>query len=280
MIDNNNINSIKKELIVFGLRRTGNHAIINWILPQIKGDYVYYNDVWPDGPYKGNPKMRQGQNVKVDASLISFEDYNLHIFRKLFEKHKHPKVVKSIKILIVRDPFNWYASRLKSKMVSPAHYSGLNLRQLYVQYMKEFSGETALLGENLVLISYNRWKEDLEYRKSVARQLGLDFSDDGLNTVSGEGGGSSFDGMNLRGQNLQTDLRYKQYLNKTQYLSFFTNSKILEFCKKEFIFPEELKFLDKKVKYKNTDVLDNIVLGIVPKCTHILRQMYLTFNKR
>lgn len=273
------IKEIGHEYIVYGLRRSGNHAIINWILPQVKGDFSYYNDVWPNAPYKGKPKQRRGNGSKVDTSIISFEDYNLQIFKSLLRNRSQPKVQKRTTILIIRDPFNWYASRLKSDMSQPAHYSGLNLRQLYLQYIREYNRESIFLEGHVVLISYNQWKSDLSYRKSISKGLGLEFTDDGLNKVTGEGGGSSFDGMIVSGQQLRTDKRYLYYLNDDTFLSLFTNKELLFFCESEFLIPEELLFLKDKVKRKNTDLLDSIVLNTVPKWTHFLRQTYLTFKK-
>lgn len=271
---------IKKEIIVFGLRRAGNHAIINWILPQINGDFAYYNDVWPDEPYKGEPKQKRGDGSKIDMSLISFEDYNLQIFKSLLANKIYPKVHKRIVILIIRDPFNWYSSRLKSNMSQPAHYSGLNIRQLYLQYCREYQGKSNYLGEKKVLISYNRWKEDKDYRKSISNQLGLNFTDEALNKVTGEGGGSSFDGMRIKGQQLQTNKRYINYLNNTKFLSLFVNSEIFEFAEDEFEIPEELVFTKDKVNKGKTNKWDQIVLSIVPKLTRFLRQVFVKFRKK
>lgn len=269
------INNIDREFMVFGLRRTGNHAIINWILPQIQGDFLYYNDVWPNDPYKGNPKQFRGDGSSAKVSLISFEDYNLRIFKRIIKGRKHPIVKKRVPILILRDPFNWYASRLKSNMSNPAHYLGLNLRQLYLQYLREYQGDTNLLGDGLVTISFNRWKSDLAYRQVISERLGLEFTDDGLNKVTGEGGGSSFDGMKIKGQELNTETRYRHYLKNAKFLALFSNLEIINFSKREFFVPSELQNELSRNSKLSIKFLDNIVVRFVPRITTFLRSLYL-----
>lgn len=267
---------IKQEILIYGLRRTGNHAITNWILGQLNGKVIYLNDVWPNDPYKGLESKDTFDNGVLDFSVVSFEDYNLQILKKIRPKNSI-RIDNSMKILILRDPFNLYASRLKSGMKTPAHFCGLNLRQLYLQYSREFAFKTKILGKDKIIISYNQWKISKSYRKSISKKLGLEFNDRGLNLVTGQGGGSSFDGMSKKGQNLKTELRYKLFLSNPSFINWFKNSDILDFSRRHFFLPSEInQFKSQKFHIKYYDLF---FLKFSSFFVFYLRELFLLYKR-
>ncbi|NEP74518.1 MAG: hypothetical protein F6K25_22760 [Okeania sp. SIO2G4] len=61
-------------------------------------------------------------------------------------------------------------------------------------------GETQYLKNNKVVIDYNKWFADVNYRQQLSSQLNFEFSDAGINEVKGYGGGRSFDKLSFQGK--------------------------------------------------------------------------------
>ncbi len=246
----------EKEIRIAGLRRTGNHAVTTWIKEQIE-DYWYINNI----NAKENPFRYKYQNLsryfpqhkwtiehyKKEAKILtpkkyllySYEDYPLsEIFHQDFEK-KHDlylgKSKKRYDLLILRDPFNLFASRFKKDMMN-VHDPNGDFVEYWLDYAKEFLGETNYLKHNKICINYNIWNKDRDYREEIALKLGLEFTDKGFNTVSKAAGGSSFDGQNLNGKAnlMDVDNRWKHFINNPLYIKIFENQAILEYSEKIF----------------------------------------------
>ncbi|MEO1403800.1 MAG: hypothetical protein AAFV72_21485 [Cyanobacteria bacterium J06635_1] len=249
----------QKELRVVGLRRTGNHAIITWLEQQHTGVVRHLNNVKAgENPYryKGENlsdhhpgehakmveayrRQAQGNLVKRDCLIHSYEDWGLdQVGSRRFEHYHDLYVGRSqqrFDVLILRDPFNLLASRLKKGYVA-VKPRRRDVVDLWLQYAKEFVGETDHLAHNRVCINYNRWFCDRTYRQTLAEQLNMTFSDAGLNTVRSLGGGSSFDAQNMNGQATHMDVthRWKHFANDPHYRQTLTNEEIWAYSEKIF----------------------------------------------
>ncbi|MEO1093303.1 MAG: hypothetical protein AAFX01_00195 [Cyanobacteria bacterium J06638_28] len=207
---------------IVGLRRTGNHAITMWIKAQTPGASKHLNNLEPlVNPYRYKYEVlrdfypqhqwaikqlepfAKGNFVPLERLLYSYEDHDLkRIVHPSFER-KHDLYLgytgKRIDVLIMRDPFNLFASRLKSKMFSVKNASR-TVADLWLEYAREYLGETSYLPQERVCINYNTWSQEKDYRQEIAQKLGLEFTDEGRDQVSGCGGGSSFDSTAFQGQ--------------------------------------------------------------------------------
>ncbi|NES07768.1 MAG: hypothetical protein F6K22_36255, partial [Okeania sp. SIO2F4] len=126
----------QKEIRVAGMKRTGNHAIINWVKSQHTGEVGFINNVVAnENPYRykyenlqdnfpehkwaieHNRKQAQGNFIKRDCLTYSYEDFPLEQIAIDKFEHKHDlylgKSAIRYDLLIIRDPFNLLASRLK-----------------------------------------------------------------------------------------------------------------------------------------------------------------------
>jgi hypothetical protein len=114
---------------------------------------------------------------------------------------------------------------------------------LWIDYAEEFIGTTNKLKNNKVVINYNLWRKDQSYRKAIANELHLNFSDKGLDKVSAIGGGSSFDGMNYSDDAGSMKLfdRWQNYTSVEGYLDLFKDKKIIDLSKKIFELPGNLE---------------------------------------
>ena len=283
------------EIRFFGLRRSGNHAIINWLGAQ-SPHQIYYLDCCPnDGgdPFRtGKPtehrdepelknifchlaKLKFASSSVIDKErrkqkkilLYSYEDFDFKKFKKYELPINREQIVgkskKQIDILLLRDIYNWLASKLfikphrdkqdmtyqrfekNRKYKSPwfKYYSGweedakdiyglnyVNLDRfmsIYKGYAKEILN--SLLLQNMVFINFNRWFIDKEYRKEIIESIGFSFTDKGKDIISRKGGGSSFDGYDYDGCATKMDMleRWKYFKDNNLYWY------ILEYFKEE-----------------------------------------------
>jgi hypothetical protein len=162
-------------------------------------------------------------NLKKDALLLSYEDWQLD----------HPKMSKimrpvergtrrgvpSYRLLLLRDPFNLFASLLKSQRMNEQN------RQYYVrtwkQYAREYLGFTSFLGEHLVRVPYDQWRDSGEFRMELSRRIGIREDGEAYNEVPATGGGSSFDGVTKNAQAMNTGQRWQEFSNDDTYRDLF-----------------------------------------------------------
>lgn len=210
------------ELRVCGLMRSGNHAIIDWIINQHAGQTVcFLNNVkhGDNDPYTHyRQKVLHGidEDIAVEALrslpkqllICSYEDREeLEVGQFDFlNSAVHPGSDANRRrylgqsrhffdVLIVRDPFNCVASRIKLLQTRGA-MGGVKSLALIVHNWKVTAKAGIALekypeAHNLV-INFNRWLIDIEYRKQLSKRFLGTFSDASLSTISSFGGGSSF----------------------------------------------------------------------------------------
>lgn len=211
---------MSRSILVHGMKRSGNHAIIQWMLAQ--GEFTFHNNIVPiaailrgDRPL---PEPRdfaawRAERVSPGQSICaSLEDHRPD-FRPFCDL---PADVTQI--LILRDPENFLASRIRKagKAIHPAYPRGpgpmlTRVTEGWKAHAREFLGLTNHL-HNKVPVYFNAWFSDEAYRARLSARLGLDFSDAGYAQVSGVGGGSSFDRTTFDGENR----RMKVLERKTQ----------------------------------------------------------------
>jgi hypothetical protein len=209
----------RNEWRVIGMSRSGNHAIIHWILAHAEGRTCFLNCAEPkNNPFcwarplgTGQPcyrvnypefdleRERAGTFSTKDYLVYSYEDCFLGMFRDGPWEDEHdawlgPSASRR-DILILRDPFNLFASRLKTGIGTIPPHTAI---RIWKQHARQFLGLRRLLRNSAILISYNQWVSRRSYRRRLAKQLGLRFTDSGIDEVSGTAGGSSFDGMEFR----------------------------------------------------------------------------------
>lgn len=233
----------QSEYRVIGMSRSGNHAIINWILSQVRGRSCFINCAEPrSNPFSTARPLDCGRSIIAnfphfnlseelvgnfsakDLLVYSHEDCFLGtVATGLFEDN-HDAFVgpsKSRKdVLILRDPFNLFASRLRGQFGS---VSAMTAVRIWKQHAREFLGTRRYLKQPRVLINYNRWATERNYRQRIAGELELHFSDDSLQNVPAVGNGSSFDGRHYDGRatHMRTLERWKHFMDSEAYAAMF-----------------------------------------------------------
>lgn len=250
---NKNEQAQEREIRFTGLSRSGNHAIINWVINQLNGSYCFLNCTEPKhNPFDtARPLDETGKvfetnlpNFDLEAEqagkfshkkflLYSHEDCFLGpLHHKAFKENHDRWIGKSGKfndVLILRDPFNLFASRIKSGFIDGYEnpdavrpISNLTLKRIYKQHARAFLKEKNTL-KNMVAINYNRWAASSIYRHQIAEELGIPFTDNGIEEVAKVAGGSSFDGIELSGKasSMKLNSRWENYAEKEHFWDLF-----------------------------------------------------------
>lgn len=233
----------RHSLRVIGMSRSGNHAIIRWILQQAPGRTCFLNCAegktnpflsarpLANGlPYETNDphfdweRECRGEWSHKDLLVYSYEDSFLgYVCHPVFEANYDRwlgRTCQRMDLLIVRDPFNLFASRWRAglSVISPA-----TMVRIWKQHAREALGQRRYRHRPNLWIYYNRWVTDRAYRQQIAARLGLPFSDAGIDRVPDTAGGSSFDGMRYDGAARQMKVleRWKVYQHDPGYLRLF-----------------------------------------------------------
>jgi hypothetical protein len=202
------------------MSRSGNHAVINWILAQAQGRTCFLNCAEPGtNPFESARPLspdrpghlanydfdlaaeRGGRLSRKDLLLHSYEDNFLGPFRKPENEALLAAAVgtsrRRIDLLILRDPRNLFASRLASG------YGWLDdhlVTRVWCQHAREYLGLRRNLRQERLMLSYNDWATSAAYRRRVAAALGMSFDDRAAHVVPPVAGGSSFDGTAYDGR--------------------------------------------------------------------------------
>ncbi len=241
------------EIWLWHLKRGGGHAIVNWIAQNAGRPLFHLNNCFSK-PFKvrlrkkkifriisrslgGNaPKRlfglelpetidwREVAEMHKEILLCSLENVPLGKASREILYHGGAEPIlgpsrERLNILVLRDAFNTFASVRKSK-----RRMRRRLKTFYPEhwkrYAREFLGETSLLPEDTIMISYNRWFSSPEYRQELASKLKMPNSEIGLDVLSSDGGGSSFSGQELKNRARKLDVtgRWRNFLHDQAYL--------------------------------------------------------------
>lgn len=198
--------------LLHGMKRSGNHGLVRWLLPQIDGSFI--NNAIPVGPILRGVKMlpdpmpfdawvKGKTDLRGSGSaglLIGLEDLELEA-TPLADDRREVR-----KLLILRRPEQMFSSRLRHasrvEMVAFPRQNNDVMRRaasVWKQHARCFLGmENSYPGR--IAISFEAWVTDREYRRTLCDAIGVDFDDRAFGGVGHEGGGSSFDGMSFDGK--------------------------------------------------------------------------------
>lgn len=249
------------EYRIFGMRRSGNHFIISSIMSCFNKNEVYFFNDLPDpiNIYKSLNRAYHDGNVDKFPQLAdrlvtkdmynydniinsnkkcliqSYEDNDLNIVIRLNEQNIG-KTINKFNILILRDCYNWLASRLqhvKKHKVGTTKVTP-NIINIWKQYAKEYLGITNYLGNNKILINYNQFVIDKEYQKDIIEKLSLDYKLLNTDVVSAFGKGSSFVGMKCDDNKQNYNERWKVYMNDPTFKKLIDDPELIELSDKIF----------------------------------------------
>lgn len=203
--------------VLHGMKRSGNHALVNWLLPQLRCAFI--NNAIPIGPIlRGGmfpervpfeawrSRFAPGSG-EMDTFLVSLEDHALEVLPFLTDG------IELRRLLIVRRPDQLFSSRIRKafRVAMPAYPSRNDAvmqraAATWKQHARCFLGEETQAYPGRTAVSFDAWVASPDYRAAISGSLGVRFDDSGFGRVSDEGGGSSFDGGTFDGHGHEMDL--------------------------------------------------------------------------
>lgn len=232
-------------LLLSGMRRSGNHLAINWILNQTEGATVFYNNVRPGAhPYTARQKEAVlNRPIRRSRLVFSYEDQSLDdmlagpLPALLSTLRERPNVRVSLGV-ILRDPYNLFASRYRKW---PERFRTIEdiaaQRNLYLQHAALAFGTRTILEDIPVIpILYNRLLSEAAYRSRLATDLNIADGIRGLDDVPTYGHGSSFDGTQTSGKALRNSVleRWKESLNEPAFAQAIDDPEIRRLAQATF----------------------------------------------
>jgi hypothetical protein len=255
------------KILSSAIRRGGNHAMANWLLPHINDSTIYVhngkisNYISHDGkpnvmsslfvpfnsvmipvymkPFKGKQSDSDGFVAPLLPGSVKFlNDIQHHVLFGI--ENITPEVIYSdmsdaqhpgeIFVQTLRSPWNNLASLMKYKgMLLPFD----KFAETWKKFAREHVGETNYLSQvfdKTLFVSFDLWFSSKEYRIQISKELEMNHTDFGLNYVSGQGGGSSFDNMqkNENAQDMKVKERWLHYANNEQFREILNDSELIE----------------------------------------------------
>jgi hypothetical protein len=225
-------------LVVLGMRRSGNHVAINWILEQVDGPAVFYNNIDSQkAPYTAGRTEFRTRKGKSPRLILSYEDVSvdqllsdpLISFLETRQKEDGARVRFA---LILRDPYNLFASRLRKW---PERFSTDTKIASQIALYNELAGLAANPAPiwndaPLIPILFNSLISDDDYRRHIASSFGVKEGDVGLDKVPVYGHGSSFDGTTLTGESVRDHVfeRWRAVENEPRFQTILRSPEVQE----------------------------------------------------
>ncbi|WP_147107945.1 hypothetical protein [Tateyamaria sp. syn59] len=215
-------------LRIYGMRRSGNHALINWIMRNAPGgNGLFMNNCRHGGDpivtcsslslFEGGSEVGQGGKWKrIDRAgakpftAVSYED------RVPPATPKALFAAAETLVIIYRSFLHWAASLLR-KIQGNDGFGPLDRNRIMGRAVSTYSDMlTRVKDDDVVPLCYDSWTADEHYREEALTRLNLPGKDLSLGTVQRFGGGSSFQDATAAAD-LKIDQRSAQMADDHEY---------------------------------------------------------------
>ena len=190
-----------QHVFFYGMRRSGNHAVLDWLLHNFSGDNTRFK-IKHRLMASGNScylnavnEYIQRRDSWIDYSFAKFTYKNIIVtFEDTFLDYNYDYAASDKKIVIVRDIKNIVASRLQKlrSLNTPWENSEKSLFNLTEKgFWQKWLSHANVKPDEAILIVFDKWVKSIEYRDSICNSLGIKNADI-IDRSSTYGGGSSF----------------------------------------------------------------------------------------
>lgn len=219
-------------LRVYGMRRSGNHALIDWMLRNAPGgNGLFLNNCRPGRDplqsSRGISAYANGAEVaasdlgaKIEAAgpapftAVSYED-------RMPDKDRKPLYdAPETCVIIFRSFLQWSASVLRKIQGNPG-YGPLERTRIMMNAVRTYQTMLERVQDNdVVPLFYDDWMDYEAYRAAALHRIGLPGRDLSRGTVQRYGGGSSFQGKAAEVAELATNSRSALMADDLEYQLF------------------------------------------------------------
>lgn len=222
---------------VQGIRRCGQHAVINWILRNSGApDTVFLNsctlrrspvktcgqsEVNGAQSSRGWPLKRKLEQMLAEgahpAVLISYEaGFSPALYHEGQVTQDIPNAAFTREVLVIRSFVNWLPSFVRLMRIMNPHEAprsalvSQGIAYEISRYKDHLKAALALAGQDgFVVVDYDAWVTSPAHRLALLAQLGLAEVDNGLGDVQIYGAGSSFDGRSVAADAMDVTRRWQ-----------------------------------------------------------------------
>lgn len=258
-------NILKKAKTIYlinGLRRSGNHLFIGYLISGLKKKVYFLNNLRNStllnnnfdyniiDSYLFNDKIHKKilninnfkKNIKKNNILIiSIEDKNIEKYNNFKNKLK-TKTNKIIEIVVIRDILNNFASRIKKYMNK--NFNPYIIDNKTIEYWNELYNKSN--NKDIICFNYNKFICNKDnYKDKLNKKLKLVNPKE---IISLAAKGSSFNPGNTKKQDLKDYFtRFLLYTDNEIIQKILNDEKLLKILKKDFL----LDITKTKIKYCN-----------------------------
>lgn len=208
---------MKHEIRVIGIRRSGSHAIINWLSSLLEAPFLFFNNADPHTDPSLTARQAFGpkftmRNQVTDGSpcdnvIVSYEEIcAMDLFPLDRLTCRCYRSSDTVNIVILRDVFNMASSLLSMRGLGVSTMAELEpFIEKWKDYYRLFHDNTSVR-----LVLFNRWFRSFDYRFSIASSMNMNIEKEDVSTVLNFGGGSSFENQkNSNGSEFKVLERWK-----------------------------------------------------------------------
>lgn len=244
-------------LRVYGMRRSGNHALIDWILRNAPGgNGLFLNNCKPGRDplqtVRGVSVYQGGQDVATDGLTAKLAAAGPAPFTVVSYEDRMPPARRSplydapeTCVIIYRSFLNWSASLLR-KLQGNKGYGSLDRARVMMNALGTYQTMLDRVQDaDVVPLLYDDWMGSDAYRAEALKRMGLPGRDLSRGALQRYGGGSSFQGKGAAVSSLETDKRSAQMADDLEYqLVLWTAARDLGFMERlAEVFPEDAERL-------------------------------------
>lgn len=239
-------------LHVCALQRSGHHAVVQWIFENAEAPKCFLNHCQPDRSPFESCKVSESLAVGIDILaeregkrgakrflICNYEDVDLGRLRYLGRSQPMQSWIgrsgEAICVLVIRDPFNNFASKYRwfvsKKAWAPSLDDIRRMPAMWKGHAYEAVGLTCHISARKLVVRFNDWFKDPQYRATLAAELKLRSADKGRERVAPWGPntwGDSVDGLTFDGRASEMDVngRWRLYQDDDFFRSLFDDELI------------------------------------------------------
>jgi hypothetical protein len=180
------------------LRKSGHHAVLRWLASLLGNEVHHFNDCTAAEPGHFACRLQEATafpGKKPIERFCNFEDFDLAGLAS--------HLIGDRKLLVIRNPYNCFASRIKASTRYAADWLNVDL---WKAHAREYLGRTSHLGPDVWRINFDWWHMNPAYRRAWAMRHVGHFDRDDREGVP-EIGQSMFDGRAFDGRASAMDVQ-------------------------------------------------------------------------
>ncbi len=200
-------------LAIYGMRRSGNHAILEWLIKNLSGTnerHVIKHSLITSGDscyLNAINEYNQSPSLFIDFYFAKSTYKNFVVsYEDVSDKYETAYTTNFKKIVILRDILNVVASRYQKLLSGDPKFRILEINNFFFQNWIDHANAAS---RGVRILKFEDWVSSKDTRDEIAKELNC-INIDNLETISHHGDGSSFSGTKYIPSANELSNRWKQ----------------------------------------------------------------------